>query len=142
MEQHIRGTTDASTPAHQEDLDVAARARQIRARLPGQMVRERLDTARVMYGELHTRAELEHKVAVTLASRLGYRRTAVLEPIESYRPRIPDDALVKYDDAVRTGLFESFLVATPAYRAERQSDPWIVGEVREAGVFAVIAQWE
>jgi hypothetical protein len=62
-------------------------------------------------------------------------------PIETYRDFIPDEALLKYDDAVRSGLFASFRVATPAYRAERQVDPWIVVQVRDADVYAGIAQW-
>lgn len=143
MDPHIESTRSSSpvAPASQGEPDLVARARQVRSRLPGQVLRDRLETARALYGELVTRAELEHKVAVTLPSRLGYRRAAVLEPIETYRDAIPDEALLKYDDAAATGLFASFLVATPAYRAERQADPWIVGEVREGGVFAVIAQW-
>jgi len=33
-------------------------------------------------------------------------------------------------------------VATPAYREERQPDPWIVGEVIDAARYAVIARWD
>jgi hypothetical protein len=123
-------------------MSTSRRAHGIRARLPGQVVFERVETARVLYGQLYTRAELEQKVADTLPPRLGARRGAVLESIETYRARIPDDALVKYDGAVQTGLFDSFLVATPVYRPERQTDPWIVGAVRETGFFSVIAQWD
>jgi hypothetical protein len=32
-------------------------------------------------------------------------------------------------------------VATPTYYEERQIDPWILGEVDGAEMFAVIAQW-
>ena len=34
-----------------------------------------------------------------------------------------------------------FWVATPTYYEERQVDPWILGEVDGAEMFAVIAQW-
>lgn len=37
------------------------------------------------------------------------------------------EALLKYDDAVRSGLFSKFWVATPTYYQERQMDPWIIG---------------
>jgi hypothetical protein len=141
MQPYTDETSVPATPSTQGEPDVAERVRQIRARLPGQVLRERLETARALYGDLFARAELENKVAHTLPSRLGFRRTTVLEPIETYREMIPDEALLKYDDALRSGLFASYIVATPAYHAERQVDPWIVGEVRDAGVFAVIAQW-
>jgi hypothetical protein len=66
----------------------------------------------------------------------------VLEPIEHYRERIPDESLLKYDDAVRSGLFSKFWVATPTYYQERQVDPWIVAEVTGTDRWAVIARWD
>src|SRR5260370_1172496 len=77
-----------------------------------------------------------------LPRRLGYVRSGLLEPIESYRERIPDHALLKYDDAVQSGLFDKFWVATPTYYQERQVDPWIVAEVGGADRWAVIARWD
>src|SRR6267378_3499118 len=96
------------------------RARAVRARLPGQMLHERLEHAALAYGPLY----------------------ALLEPIESYRERIPDHALLKYDDAVQSGLFDKFWVATPTYYQKRQVDPWIVAEVGGADRWAVIARWD
>jgi hypothetical protein len=49
-------------------------------------------------------------------------------PAETYLPRIPDDAVVKCDDAVRSGRGV----------AERSLDR---GGGRDARAFAVIAQW-
>jgi hypothetical protein len=118
------------------------RLRAIRAGLPGQMVRERQQTARVCYGMLYTEAEIRKKVADTLLPRVGFLRGAVLEPIENYSRPIPDDALLKYDDAVQTGVFSRFLVATPRYYGQRQVDPWIVGQVVGSELWAVIAQWD
>lgn len=141
MHSHIDRTPALPTSPTPSAPDAAERARQIRARLPGQVLYERLQTARALYGDLFTITQLESRIVETLPPRFGSRRTAVLEPIEAYRARIPDEALLKYDDAVRSGLFATFLVATPAYRAERQVDPWIVALVREADVYAVIAQW-
>ena len=122
--------------------DMTTRLRAIRAGLPGQMLRERLQTARVCYGMLYTEAEVRKKVADTLPPRVGLVRGAVLEPIEAYTRPIPDDALIKYDDAAQTGVFSRFLVATPRYYGQRQVDPWIVGQVVGSELWAVIAQWD
>jgi hypothetical protein len=119
-----------------------ARVRAIRARLPGQVLRERIETARARYGTLYTLDEVRRRAAETLPTRLGYARSTALDAIETYRERIPDDALLKYDDATASGLFASFWVATPAYREARQADPWIIGEVIGTGLYAVIAHWE
>ncbi len=133
--------TQATDHATTATPDLAERVRAIRATLPGQVLTERIETARALYGPLFTLAELRDRVGQTLPRRLGYVRSATLEPIETYRERIPDAALLKYDDAFRSGLFERFWVATPTYYQERQVDPWIVGEVAGAELFAVIAQW-
>jgi len=127
-----------------EDVVVTpeTRARAVRARLPGQMLHERLEHAALAYGPLYTLAEVRQRVGEVLPRRLGYVRSAVLEPIESYRERIPDHALLKYDDAVQSGLFDKFWVATPTYYQERQVDPWIVAEIGGADRWAVIARWD
>lgn len=122
--------------------DVADRLRTIRRRLSGQMLRERIDMAAVSYGPLFSMAELRDRVGQVLPRRFGFVRGAHLEPIETYRLPIPDDALLKYDDAFRSGLFSRFWVATPTYYQERQVDPWIIGEVTEAALYAVIARWD
>ena len=130
----------AGNPAPAADYD--ARIRAIRARLPGQVLRERLEIAQVSYGPLYSLAEIRQKVGQTLPRRAGYVRSAVLEPIEDYRAGIPDDALLKYDDAVNSGLFSKFTVATPTYYQDRQIDPWIIGQVGGTDRYAVIAQWD
>ena len=128
------------TPASSE-ADVDARIRAIRARLPGQMLRQRIEMAEVCYGPLYSLAEVRQRVGQTLPRRAGFVRGAVIEPIEDYRQAIPDDALLKYDDAVKSGLFSKFWVATPTYYQERQVDPWILGEVSGIDRYAVVAQW-
>ncbi|OLB97587.1 MAG: hypothetical protein AUH30_09960 [Candidatus Rokubacteria bacterium 13_1_40CM_68_15] len=122
--------------------DMAARAREIARRLPGQARRQRLDTARLEYGPLYTLAEIHQRVAQTLPQKLGFIRRAVFQPIDSYQGLIPDEALIKYDDAVRGGLFSAFTVVTPTYFSQKQVDPWIVAQVDGAEVYAVIAQWD
>jgi hypothetical protein len=122
--------------------EMTTRLRAIRAGLPGQMLRERLQTARACYGMLYTEGEIRKKVGDTLPLRVGFVRGADLELIENFSRPIPDDALLKYDDAVQTGVFSRFQVATPRYYAQRQVDPWIVGQVVGTELWAVIAQWD
>jgi len=127
------------TPA---PTDCESRIRAIRARLPGQVLRERFEIAQVSYGPLYSLAEIRQSVGQTLPRRAGYVRSAALEPIEDYRAQIPDEALLKYDDAVNSGLFSKFTVATPTYYQDRQIDPWIIGQVAGADRYAVVAQWD
>ena len=136
MTINTNGTTQAPV------ADTAAHAREVRRRLPGQARRQRLDTARLEYGPLYTLAEIEQRVAQTLPQKLGFIRRAVFQPIESYQELIPDEALLKYDDAARSGLFSAFTVVTPTYFSQKQVDPWIVGQVDGAELYAVIAQWD
>ena len=138
---HTETPRTAPTPAA-TTTDLESRVRAIRARLPGQMLRERLEMAQVCYGPLYGLADVRQRVAQTLPRRAGYVRGAVLETIEDYRQPIPDDALLKYDDAVKSGLFSKFWVATPTYYQERQVDPWIIGEVIGTDRYAVITQWD
>lgn len=123
-------------------VDTDARLRSIRARLPGLMLEERMETARACYGTVYTLSEIRRNVARTLPRRIGLLRDAALEPIEKYRKPIPDDVLLKYDEALQSGLFSSFWVATPMYYEQRQVDPWIVGEIQGTKLYAVIAQWD
>jgi hypothetical protein len=122
--------------------EASTRARTIRAGLPGQMLHERLEAAQLHYGPLYSLTEVRQRVGETLPRRFGYIRSATLEPIETYRERIPDAALLKYDDALQSGLFTKFWVATPTYYQERQVDPWIVAEVAGADRWAVITRWD
>jgi hypothetical protein len=126
---------------HEPETDLASRVAAIRARLPGQVLRQRIDMATLCYGPLYTLAEVRRRVGESLPYRFGFIRGATLEPIEDYREAMPDEALVKYDDAVRSGLFARFWVATPTYYEERQVDPWVLGEVEGIERFAVVAQW-
>jgi hypothetical protein len=121
--------------------ETAARAREIGLRLPGQMLEERLETARLYFGALHTLDEIRTRVGRTLPHRIGFVRGATLERIESYRAQIPDEALLKWDDAASRGIFSQYWVATPTYFGRNQADPWIIGQVTGSDLCAVIAQW-
>ena len=123
------------------DIDEAARLRAIRSRLPGQMLRERIEMAAICYGPLRGWPEIRQRIAESLPRRFGFVRSTVLEPIESYSEPIPDEALLKYDEAVRSGFFGKFWVATPRYFEQRQVDPWIIAEVAGSELCAIIARW-
>ena len=120
---------------------VAERVRAIRFRLPKQSLTERIEMARLSYGPLYTMGLIRERIAETLPPRVGYVRSAVVEPIEQYAGPIPDEALLKYDDAERSGLFARVWVVTPTYYWRSQADPWIVAEVAGTTLCAVIAQW-
>ena len=74
--------------------EIETRVRAIRSRVPGQMLRERLEMARLLYGPLFTLAEIRQKVGQTLPRRAGYARGAALEPIEEYQERQVDPWIV------------------------------------------------
>jgi hypothetical protein len=103
MDQVNRLQASQSARPEPELHDRAARVAAIRARLPGQVLRERIDTVRLLYGPLYTLAEVRQRVAETLPTRLGSILSARLEPIETYGERIPDEVLLKYDEAVQKG---------------------------------------
>ena len=134
-------TIDASVTNRAPVVDTAARAQEIRHRLSGQARRHRLDTARLEYGPLYTLAEIRQRVARTLPQKFGLIRGTDLETIDSYQGLIPDEALLKYDAALQSGLFSTFTVVTPTYFSQQQVDPWIVAHVDGAELYAVIAQW-
>jgi len=90
----------------------------------------------------YTIEPLLKSVAETLPSRVGYIRSAVSETIEEYRGSIPDESLLKYDDAERSGLFSQFMVVTPTYYRQPQVDPWLVAQVAGTSLWAVIARWD
>jgi len=115
---------EPTTSSYPSDLE--ARVRTIRNRLPGQMLGQRLEMAALCYGPLYSLAEIRQNVGAVLPRRIGYVRGATLEPIEMYAAPIPDEALVKYDDAARTGLFSKFWVATT------RSARWIRGSSRRS----------
>jgi len=130
-------------PVHERATSVesAERVKQIRMGLPGQMRDERLEAARLYYGPLYTLHDIRRRVARTLRWRFGFAREGALAPIERYADPIPDEALLKYGDAVGCGSFSRFWVVTPTYNRRPEADPWIVGEVIGSGRCAVIAQW-
>lgn len=76
--------THDSLPIRTDPDETAVRARSIRTRLPGQMARERLETAALLYGPLYGIAEIRQRVAATLLRRVGFVRGTLREPIESY----------------------------------------------------------
>ena len=73
------------------------------------------------------------------AYRVGGRPAPVFGSLPVFGEPCREEALLKYDDAQRSGLFSKFWIVTPTYYRERQIDPWIVGEVAGSKLCAVIA---
>ena len=129
-----RRDSGAEGPAHE-------RVRSIRSGLPGQLRRERLTTAALLYGPLGSLDDLRARVGRALPWRLGSARTARLVAIERSEVQIPDDILLQYDDARQLGVFSRFMIATPAYYFGAAGEPWLVAEVGGTERWAVIACW-
>ena len=51
--------------------------------------------------------------------------------IDSYDHIIPDQALLRYDEAKQSGLFHAFFVVEPVLRQYIHKDPWLVGSLIE-----------
>ncbi len=130
------------SPSSTESPASAERVQEIRNRLPGQQLCLRVETAQALYGPLYSLPEIRKRIGASLPHRVGFLRSASFEPVEAYGQWIPDAALLKYDDAVRSGLFSQFLVGTPTYLAQAQTDPWIIAEVDGTEQWAVITRWD
>ena len=134
--------TSAKFEIETVSANVAERVRAIRLRMPGQAVKERIEIAQAAYGPLYTMGLVRERLAETLPTKIGYVRSTMIDPIEEYRGLIPDEALLKYDDAAQSGLFAKFWVVTPTYYWKRQIDPWMLGEVVGTKLCALIARWD
>ena len=118
-----------------------ARIRDIRAGLPGQLRRQRLRTASLMFGPLYSLDQIHRRIARTLPFRFGSVRRLRVTPIEQAEIVIPEDILLRYDEAVQAGVFARFLVGTPAYYWRPAADAWLVAEVAGTDRWAVLAHW-
>jgi hypothetical protein len=125
----------------ESDDDVRSRIRHIRAGLPGQLRQERLATAALLYGPLCSLDDVHRRIACTLPRVFGSVRRTKVAPIDRAEIFIPDEVLLKYDDAVQLGVFSRFLVVTPAYYWSPRGDPWLVGEVEGTDRWAFIVGW-
>lgn len=128
---------------------VAERAAAIRAQLPDQAAAEELknrrEIAAALYGPLYSLAELRDRAARTMPLPRAIppwgRRGVVLEQVPTYRSRIPDQPLLKYDEALQSSLFSGFWVATPICNRRAGPHRWIIAEVADTTRWAVIAHW-
>jgi hypothetical protein len=118
-----------------------ARLHDIRAGLPGQLRRARLTTASLVYGPLSSLESMHRRIAHTLPWRLGGLRRTKVTPIAEADVAIPDDVLLKYDDAAQLGVFSQFLIVRPAYYWSPRGSCWLVACVAESERWAVIASW-
>ncbi|HEY3099780.1 MAG TPA: hypothetical protein VGL14_12775 [Methylomirabilota bacterium] len=118
-----------------------ARIRDIRAGLPGQLRQQRLRTASLVFGPLYSLDQIHRRIARTLPFRLGSVRRLRVTPIEQAEIIIPEDVLLRYDEAAQAGVFARFLVGTPAYYWRPAGDAWLVAEVAGTERWAVLAHW-
>jgi hypothetical protein len=118
-----------------------ARLRDIRAGLPGQLRRQRLRTASLLFGPLYSLDEIHRRIARTLPFRFGSVRRLRVTPIEQADIVIREDVLLRYDEALQAGVFARFLVGTPAYYWRPAGDAWLVAEVAGTERWAVLAHW-
>jgi hypothetical protein len=121
---------------------IHARAREIRAGLPGQLRQQRLRTAALLYGPLCSMDELRARIARSIPRKLGLVRLARLESIERTEVVIPDEVLVTYAEAVDRGLFARFMVARATYYWVPQPNPWLVAVIGGTERWVAIARWE
>jgi hypothetical protein len=128
--------------AQQRERETRARVGEIRASLPGQARHERLTTAALLYGPLCSLDEVHHRIGHSLPWLFGSVRRTTVAPIERADVVLPDDVLLKYDDARQLGVFSRFLVVTPAYYWRPHGDPWLVAEVEGTERWAFIVRWE
>jgi hypothetical protein len=124
------------------DRNLAARAQEIRAGLPGQLRQQRLSTASLLYGRLGSQDDVRAQIARSLPWRPGAIRRARLETLQQTEVVIPDEVLVKYDDAVQLGLFSHFMVGRAAYYFTVQGPCWLVAEIADSERWVAIARWE
>lgn len=123
------------------ERDARARIRDIRAGLPGQLRQERLATAALLYGPLCSLDQVHHRIARTLPWLFGSVRRVTVTPVDQSDTVLPDEILLKYDDAVQLGVFSRFLVAIPAYYWSPRGDPWLVAKVDGTDRWAFIIGW-
>jgi hypothetical protein len=125
----------------ESEHDIHARAREIRAGLPGQLRQQRLRTAALLYGPLCSMDELRVRIAGSIPRRFGLIRLARLESIERTEVVIPDDVLVTYAEAVDRGLFARFMIARATYYWVPQPNPWLVAVVGGSERWVAITRW-
>lgn len=127
------------------DLDAfeaGARVRRIRDRLLGQTLGERVAQVRARYGRVYTLAELRAAACPRWRTWFSCSDRGLMEPLEGYEAPIPDDALLRYDDASETAFFSRFCVVAPARSEPDRPSRWIVGEIRGGSeLYAVVARW-
>ena len=123
-------------------LEEGFRVRRIRERLLRPTLEERVAQVRARYGRVYTLTQLRATASARRRGRARRCEHGFMESIEAYEAPIPDDALLRYEDASETTWFWRFHVVMPiSSRAERPLR-WIVGEVRGgADLYAIVARW-
>jgi hypothetical protein len=137
-------TVDAVLPemVRLDALEEGFRIQRIRDRLLRPTLEERVAQVRARYGRVYTPAQLRTAASPHQRNRFRGFQRGFLEPLETYEAPIPDDALLRYDDALGTESFSQFWVVTPARAGQDRPIRWIVGQLRGGvDLFAIVARW-
>ena len=123
-------------------LEEGFRIRRIRDRLLRPTLEERVAQVRARYGRVYTPAQLRAAASPRQRNRFRGFKRGFLEPLETYGAPIPDDALLRYGDALETESFSQFWVVAPARSGQHRCARWIVGQLRGGlDLFAIVARW-
>ncbi len=123
-------------------LEEGFRIREIRDRLLRPTLEERVAQVRARYGRVYTPAQLRAAASPRQPNRLRSFERRFLEPLETYGALIPDDALLRYGDALEAESFSQFWVVAPARSGQDRCARWIVGQLRGGlDLFAIVARW-
>jgi hypothetical protein len=114
------------------ESEVLDRVKKIRAALPN--LAPNLEVAAAQFGlQVPARAVHQH-ARRALPFKFFSRRGSTWWTVDHFRGSVPDQALLKYDEAKRTGLLTHFYVVVPMRSTARYEfaprDPWLVGSVQ------------
>lgn len=119
---------------------------EVRKELPGQEFATKIVTAQLHYRGPYDWHDVARQIGKTLPFRPFLMRGALWTTIETYPGIIPGEALLKYKEADKLGIFDNFIVATPAYDAIDSNDPWLLGRIEHPSRYShshfIIAYWD
>ena len=105
----------------------------LRFSLPGQAGACRKIQAEAEFGLSYTWKEIEQRVIASLPRKFGLDREARSTDLYLYRRPIPDAALLRFKEAMDSGLFSNFFVVEAQYGDRAMADPWLIGRIKDSG---------
>lgn len=129
------------TTPYMIEQDKQAAAQRVRQKLPGQVAQSRRALAEAQYGLAMSQRELHDKIRRSIRARFGFERSSSGVGITSYTRFIPDEALLKYQEAKDSGFFDRFTIEWPTYDSKQAPDPYLVGWL-DGDTAIVLAYWD